>query len=472
MSSPKPYGGTSSSRLTALINSINGRNRVEGVDFTYGTPQAVVGPSGENTRVTLTPVPGTYYNGPVDVHYTRLSIALMDNLPPEFVRPAVINQFPFTIRNVLTEINAALGLDLLPEEVVNTYYSSVQASYAIEIAPGSKAWLPGTTFTFAAEINRDITYILNTVFDGFDLRPGNIGEIITAVRVDGFNLLSRDINTVLDTSAVRDGFNRVPVTLSFVITQNAFDGFNSVPRNIATLMPNAVVDGFDLTPTDLAFIFPDALDGFDRKDRSISTMIPTVQDGFDYQTVALSVMIPTTVFDGFDKVIPNLSTVIATVLGGFDRKVRDISDPGVIATVQDGFDLRPGDLATRITRTAFDGFDLTPRNISTMLNTVIDGFDSLPSDLNAIITLTAFDGFDRGTRALNTIITSAAVDGFDAEPDTGDFLGDIVTVTQLDGLYFGNDLSELITTTELDGLIFGESLPDQVTVTELDGLEI
>lgn len=143
MASPKPYAGTSRSRLTLMLNLANGVNRVENVDFTYGNPVVEIDlPHGKNTSVVITPVAGTLFRGPVKLHYDRLSINILDSLPAGSIRPAVIPTAPFWMRQHLDEINAALGLDLLPDEVVNDYVTSTASRYRLRIdGTKSHAWI-------------------------------------------------------------------------------------------------------------------------------------------------------------------------------------------------------------------------------------------------------------------------------------------------------------------------------------------
>jgi hypothetical protein len=143
MTSPKPYAGTSRSRLTLMLNLANGVNRVENVDFTYGNPVDEIDlPHGKNTSVILSPAPGSLYRGPVKIHYDRLDIGVLSELPAGSVRAAVIPSAPFWIRQHLDEINAALGLDLQPDEVINDYVPSIAPRYRLRIdGTKSHAWL-------------------------------------------------------------------------------------------------------------------------------------------------------------------------------------------------------------------------------------------------------------------------------------------------------------------------------------------
>lgn len=157
MATPKPYGGLSNDRLTALINAYNpGLNRVENVDFTYGQPQEYTDTPGRNTKVTLVPVEGTDYVGPEDIHYWRLPLSVLSLLPAGFVKPVVIDAFPFSIHASLAAINEALGLNLSPSEVEDTVYSEEQSTYTLTaIGANSLAWID-STYEFQVQLSGDL----------------------------------------------------------------------------------------------------------------------------------------------------------------------------------------------------------------------------------------------------------------------------------------------------------------------------
>jgi hypothetical protein len=186
MTSSKPYLGTSQDRLTALINAANGTNLVEGVDFTFGLPQATTGPRGENTKVVLTPCAGTLYKGPVTVYYNRLPITVLNDLPVGFVKPVLIDTFPFCMQNALGAIDDALGLVLLPEEVVNICYQTPQDHYPLTITDKSLAWLPGTLTFFAVSSAFLNLETLPSLLPGFSLQHTDLGSITTTV-LPGFS---------------------------------------------------------------------------------------------------------------------------------------------------------------------------------------------------------------------------------------------------------------------------------------------
>lgn len=169
-----PYIGTSVDRLTKMINQDNGKQLQVGVDFTYGTPVTVTsGKDGRNTKVTLTPIPGTKYekDGPKDVFYWRLGIDALGRLPAGSLDEVQVPNVPFKIHAILPLINQALGLNLLPEEVENTEYTVQADSYTLTIVEGSLAWKP-SSYTFAAHnTGEDIplaSVVVNTNLNGFE----------------------------------------------------------------------------------------------------------------------------------------------------------------------------------------------------------------------------------------------------------------------------------------------------------------
>lgn len=155
MPTPKPYSGTSVSRLTALVNGADNNNLVYGLDFTFGVPEAIPEDEARNTKVDIIPLRNVDKYLKVTVDYIRLPLNVLNLLPPGFTQPVPIYTVPFTIHAILPRINAALGLNLIPEEVENTVYDLELASYSLTMLEGSLAWLPSTV-DFAVEHVVDI----------------------------------------------------------------------------------------------------------------------------------------------------------------------------------------------------------------------------------------------------------------------------------------------------------------------------
>jgi hypothetical protein len=135
-----PYIGDCNQRLADLINAANGSNFTLGVDYTLGVPQPYSDSAGRNTLIILTP---TDTSLPEQVlHYTRLPLTVLDQLPEGSVSPVTIPQLPFTVHGMLADINAALGISLLAEEVVDAQYTTQQDSYPLQITDDCVGWVP------------------------------------------------------------------------------------------------------------------------------------------------------------------------------------------------------------------------------------------------------------------------------------------------------------------------------------------
>jgi len=131
--STTPYAGLSDQRLTDLVNLDNTTTLRVGVDFTFGPPQPYSDGSGRNTQVTLYPKAGSIWSKPETIHYTRLSLQVLRELPSGWVNPVLITSAPFTLNDVLDSINTALGLNLTTDEIVNVQYDGVQPTYRLPI---------------------------------------------------------------------------------------------------------------------------------------------------------------------------------------------------------------------------------------------------------------------------------------------------------------------------------------------------
>lgn len=147
----KPYSGNSRDRLVKLINDDNGTNYQYGVEYTFGTPSPATGTGGRNTKIRLIPTDSTQY-GQQDISYWRLPLSVLDQLPAGEIDKVKIDALPFKIHDVLDRINEALGIDLAPEEVLNTEYTLPQEKYQLRIASASSslAW-SYSTYNFAVE---------------------------------------------------------------------------------------------------------------------------------------------------------------------------------------------------------------------------------------------------------------------------------------------------------------------------------
>lgn len=168
-----PYKGTSAERLIQMINLDNGKNYQLGVDVHFGPPIHHIDQDGRNTRVTVTPAAQSNYLTPEDVYYWRLSLTVLDELPPGHVRKVVVPGFPFSTHSILDQINDALGLDLSPEEVANYTYESEQALYRLDIMSNvSLAWNSGAFFKTRLESD-----------------PQELSEVILQRSLNGLNYI-------------------------------------------------------------------------------------------------------------------------------------------------------------------------------------------------------------------------------------------------------------------------------------------
>lgn len=141
MADLRPYGGSSLARLAAMINGDNKTNLVPGVDYALGPPHPFTDQLGRNTQVAFTPLIDTDIKVPQVVKYWRLDLSVLGDLPPGYVKTVDIEAVPFSIHEILPRINDALGIDLIPEEVVDAHYTFQQAAYPLVIkTEASLAW--------------------------------------------------------------------------------------------------------------------------------------------------------------------------------------------------------------------------------------------------------------------------------------------------------------------------------------------
>lgn len=140
MANLTPYRGLSTQRLTAMINQDNRSALRHGVDFTFGQPELFADNNGRNTRVKLISLKPDRYRDEW-VYYRRLPLTALDRLPSGMVHPVAIASLPFSIHQILPQLNAALGLDLVPSEVQDANFSTPQSDYPLRIVDAnSVAW--------------------------------------------------------------------------------------------------------------------------------------------------------------------------------------------------------------------------------------------------------------------------------------------------------------------------------------------
>jgi hypothetical protein len=84
------------------------------------------------------------------MHYWRLPLTAVNDLPDGFIVPVEIAAVPFSLHDILDDINTALGLTLSVNEVVDQTFTVEQASYPLRINElASYAWLD-SDFSFSA----------------------------------------------------------------------------------------------------------------------------------------------------------------------------------------------------------------------------------------------------------------------------------------------------------------------------------
>lgn len=137
-----PYAGTSLQRLVALINQNASQPITTPADFTLTRMTALV--SGQyNTRIRFKPTSSAFVEQ--DLYYQRLSLSALSRLPAGEILPVVVRTMPFTIHSILPALNSALGLDLQPDEVFNSYFDTEQTHYPLQVrANQSLAWIPSS----------------------------------------------------------------------------------------------------------------------------------------------------------------------------------------------------------------------------------------------------------------------------------------------------------------------------------------
>lgn len=146
----QPYKGTSKSRLLEMANNDNGTNHKDPEDVQFENVRQNSGPAGRNTAITAIPT-DTSKQSQV-LRYTRLPLSVLYDLSRDQLRPVKIESVPFKIHDILDEINDALGLDLLPEEVTNDEYTEIKGIYTLRIAgaTSSIAWT-SSSYDFIAD---------------------------------------------------------------------------------------------------------------------------------------------------------------------------------------------------------------------------------------------------------------------------------------------------------------------------------
>lgn len=156
MSRIKPYQGTSQERLSQLIRDAQQPALASTVSFTFDEPVAVVDSPIGATNIMTTAKAGSRIDPPVNIRYKRLSAEVLWDLPPGELLPFDPVIFPTTVHSILPIINQALGINLIPEEVVNTTIMTIpENGITITITEKSLAWKAGDyLFTYAPNADK------------------------------------------------------------------------------------------------------------------------------------------------------------------------------------------------------------------------------------------------------------------------------------------------------------------------------
>lgn len=141
----QPYSGAGSDRLVAMINRVNNISLDPSTQVVLSAPEGYQDEFGRNTKVHVSPVfPNDRTKGFVekDIHYKRLPLSVLNDLPEGSVIEVLIESLPFTIHGILESINSALGIDLDVSEVEDAEFTEALSQYPLVIKNEvSLAWV-------------------------------------------------------------------------------------------------------------------------------------------------------------------------------------------------------------------------------------------------------------------------------------------------------------------------------------------
>lgn len=137
----KPYAGTSFDRLAALISSAQTPPLPNTVHYVFSDMQGSSDPLDGSTEISVVASIGSRVDPAKVVQYERLSIDVLSLLPDGEVEAVPAIEVPFSTHQILGQINAALGIDLLPEEVVDQVFTEQSELYPLTINNNSLSWL-------------------------------------------------------------------------------------------------------------------------------------------------------------------------------------------------------------------------------------------------------------------------------------------------------------------------------------------
>lgn len=152
----KPYQGTSHTRLSQLIRSSQVPPLPSSTTFTFGPVREGTQPVPGATEIDVAAHAGTRHDAAVTVNYKRLSAEALKRLPAGEIVPFDPMTFPTTMHAILPQINNALGLNLVANEVLDVALPSIpENGITITITASSLAWLAGEyLFPYAPNADR------------------------------------------------------------------------------------------------------------------------------------------------------------------------------------------------------------------------------------------------------------------------------------------------------------------------------
>lgn len=132
-------------------------------DLVFSDPQVLAGQFNSNVKLTVPKGSKLPYSGSMRMRYNRWSIAK----PFETRSAKDLTSFGSSVVNSLAAINAAFGLALVAEDVVDAPISAGTTQITLTIASGSFMFIPGTSVVLggAATLASNMTSL---DLDGFD----------------------------------------------------------------------------------------------------------------------------------------------------------------------------------------------------------------------------------------------------------------------------------------------------------------
>lgn len=167
-----PYAGSSHTRLSELIRRAQNPALPESTSFSFSNLRVGSGNFDGDTVVTAVATLGSRVDDPIDVTYRRLGINALSMLPPDVLSVVPARPPPFSIHEILPDINEALGLNLTPDEVLDQLFKESKETYPLTIKQAaSYAWYASVYNFKMAPLVTDIDLAVvfaNPVLDGLE----------------------------------------------------------------------------------------------------------------------------------------------------------------------------------------------------------------------------------------------------------------------------------------------------------------